>query len=98
MPFGRRDKKPLYYQFKSFIKYIYSFSRTKKYINLSIKRMKGSPRDLAAGFATGLAISFTPFIGLHTLLAILSAWIISASMAAAIIGTLFGNPWTFPFI
>ena len=98
MPFGRRDKKPLYIQFKSFIKYIYSFSRTKKYINLSMKRMKGSPRDLAAGLATGLAISFTPFIGLHTLLAILLAWIIGASMAAAIIGTLFGNPWTFPFI
>jgi len=98
MPFGRRDKKPLYKQFKSFIKLIYSFSRTKKYINLSLKRMKGSPRDLAAGLATGLAISFTPFIGLHTLLAILLAWIISASMAAAIIGTLFGNPWTFPFI
>ena len=98
MPFGRRDKKPLFNKFKSFIKYIYSFSRTKKYIKLSLKRMKGSPRDLAAGLATGLAISFTPFIGLHTLLAILLAWIIGASMAAAIIGTLFGNPWTFPFI
>ena len=98
MPFGRRHKKPLYKQFKSFIKFIYSFSRTKKYIKLSLKRMKGSPRDLAAGLATGLAISFTPFIGLHALLAILLAWIIGASMAAAIIGTLFGNPWTFPFI
>ena len=98
MPFGRRDKKPFYSWFKSFIKYIYSFSRTKKYINLSLKRMKGSPRDLAAGLATGLAISFTPFIGLHTLLAILLAWVIGASMAAAIIGTFFGNPWTFPFI
>ena len=98
MPFGRRDKKPLFNKFKSFIKYIYSFSRTKKYIKLSLKRMKGSPRDLAAGLASGLAISFTPFIGLHTLLAILLAWIIGASMASAIIGTLFGNPWTFPFI
>ena len=26
------------------------------------------------------------------------AWILRGSMAAAIIGTLFGNPWTFPFI
>ena len=95
MPFGRRNKKPLYNQFKSFIKYIYSFSRTKKYINLSLKRMKGSPRDLAAGLASGLAISFTPFIGLHTLLAIFLAWIIGASMASAIIGTFFGNPLTY---
>jgi uncharacterized protein len=98
MPFGRRDKKSLYKKFKSFIKYIYSFSRTKKYIKLRLKRIKGSPRDLSAGLATGLAISFTPFIGLHTLLSILIAWLIGASMASAIIGTLFGNPWTFPFI
>ena len=98
MPFGRRDKKPLFNKFKSFIKYIYSFSRTKKYIKLSLKRMKGSPRDLAAGLASGLAISFTPFIGLHTLIAILLAWLRGACMAVAIIGTLFGNPWTFPFI
>ena len=43
------------------------------------------------------AISFTPFIGLHALIAILLSWILGGSMAAAIIGTLFGNPWTFPF-
>ena len=60
--------------------------------------MKGSPRDLAAGLATGLAISFTPFIGLHALLAMFISWVIGGSMAAALIGTLFGNPWTFPFI
>ena len=82
----------------SLVKYIYDFSRTKKYIKLSLKRMKGSPRELAAGLASGLSISFTPFIGLHTLLAMLLAWIIGASMASAIIGTLFGNPWTFPFL
>ena len=60
--------------------------------------MNGSPHELALGLATGLALSFTPFIGLHALLAILISWIIGGSMAAAIIGTLFGNPWTFPFI
>ena len=98
MPFGRRDKQPFFLYFKSFIKYIYSFSRTRKYISLSLKRMKGTPNELAVGLASGLSISFTPFIGLHTLFAILLSWIIGGSMASAIIGTLFGNPWTFPFI
>ena len=98
MPFGRRNKKSLFLYFKNFIRYIYSFSRTRKYISLSLKRMKGSPHELAVGLASGLSISFTPFIGLHTLLAILLAWIIGGSMASAIIGTLFGNPWTFPFL
>ena len=70
----------------------------KKYISLSIKRLRGSPYELAIGFSTGIAISFTPFIGLHTLISIAIAWMLRGSMAAAIIGTLFGNPWTFPLI
>jgi len=58
--------------------------------------MKGSPNELALGLASGIAISFTPFIGFHALLAIFISWVIGGSMAAALIGTLFGNPWTFP--
>ena len=98
MPFGRKRKKSISLSILNFLKAFFHFSRTKKYISLSIKRMKGSPHELALGLATGLALSFTPFIGLHALLAILISWIIGGSMAAAIIGTLFGNPWTFPFI
>ena len=98
MPFGRKKKKRLITSIVSFIKIFFAFSRTKKYISLSIKRIKGTPQALSLGLATGIAISFTPFIGLHALLAIFISWIIGGSMAAALIGTLFGNPWTFPFI
>ena len=98
MPFGRKKKKRLITSIFNFIKIFFAFSRTKKYISLSIKRMKGSPQALSLGLATGIAISFTPFIGLHALLAIFISWVIGGSMAAALIGTLLGNPWTFPFI
>ena len=98
MPFGRKKKKRLITSIVSFIKIFFAFSRTKKYISLSIKRIKGTPQALSLGLATGIAISFTPFIGLHALLAIFISWVIGGSMAAALIGTLFGNPWTFPFI
>jgi uncharacterized protein (DUF2062 family) len=98
MPFGRKKKKRLITSIYNFIKIFFAFSRTKKYISLSIKRIKGSPQALSLGLATGIAISFTPFIGLHALLAIFISWVIGGSMAAALIGTLFGNPWTFPFI
>ena len=98
MPFGRKKKKRLITSFFNFIKALFAFSRTKKYISLSIKRIKASPQALSLGIATGIAVSFTPFIGLHALLAIFISWIIGGSMAAALIGTLFGNPWTFPFI
>ena len=98
MPFGRKKKKRLIVSIYSFLKIFFAFSRTKKYISLSIKRIKGTPQALSLGLATGIAVSFTPFIGLHALLAIFISWIIGGSMAAALIGTLFGNPWTFPFI
>ena len=98
MPFGRKKKKKLIISIYNFIKIFFAFSRTKKYISLSIKRIKGTPQALSLGLATGIAVSFTPFIGLHALLAIFISWVIGGSMAAALIGTLFGNPWTFPFI
>ena len=98
MPFGRKKKRRLLISIYNFIKIFFAFSRTKKYISLSIKRIKGTPQALSLGLATGIAISFTPFIGLHALLAIFISWVIGGSMAAALIGTLFGNPWTFPFI
>ena len=98
MPFGRKRKRNLMFTTIVFFKSFFIFSRTKKYISVSLKRIKGSPQELSLGLATGLAVSFTPFIGLHALLAIFVSWIIGGSMAAALIGTLFGNPWTFPFI
>ena len=70
MPFGRRKKKQTYFYLKGFIKNALSFYRTKKYISLSMKRMRGSPQELSIGLATGLAVSFTPFIGFHFLLAV----------------------------
>ena len=98
MPFGRKRKQSLLTSLLNFLRVFFNFSRTKKYISLSIKRIKASPQALSLGLATGVAISFTPFIGLHALLAMFISWVIGGSMAAALIGTLFGNPWTFPFI
>jgi uncharacterized protein (DUF2062 family) len=43
-------------------------------------------------------MSFTPLIGLHILLSVLAAWVSRCSVVAAVIGTVVGNPWTFPFI
>ena len=98
MPFGRRNKINYIKLIKNSIIILFSFNRAKKYILLNLKRMKGSSHEIALGLACGVSISFTPFLGFHALLAMTLAWILRGSMAAAIIGTLFGNPWTFPFI
>ncbi len=54
--------------------------------------------SIARGFACGAAISMTPFVGLHTLLAVITAFITRSNIPAAIIGTIVGNPWTFALI
>lgn len=63
-----------------------------------LKQLKGTPYSVAAGFACGVAISFTPFIGFHLVLAAITAWIVRGNIVSSAIGTLIGNPWTFPFI
>ena len=65
---------------------------------LKLKSLHGTPYSIAAGFACGVAISFTPFIGFHLILAAITAWIVRGNIVSSAIGTLIGNPWTFPFI
>ena len=63
-----------------------------------MSRLPGSPYALAGGFACGAAVSMTPFVGVHFVLAAILAWITRANIIASAIGTVVGNPWTFPFI
>jgi uncharacterized protein (DUF2062 family) len=68
------------------------------YLLKRLTRLSGTPQTIACGFACGAAISFTPFIGLHIALSMLLAWILRGHLIAAVVGTIVGNPWTFPFI
>jgi uncharacterized protein (DUF2062 family) len=63
-----------------------------------LTRLSGTPHNIAAGFACGVMISFTPFVGFHILLGCLLALIVRGNFLAVAVGTLVGNPWTFPFI
>lgn len=72
-----------------------------RYINkllIKLKNLKGTPYAIAAGFACGVAISFTPLIGFHMILAAITAFLFRGSIIASALGTFFGNPWTFPVI
>ncbi len=74
------------------------WERAGKYIFHRVARLPGTPYAIAGGFACGAAVSFTPFVGLHIVLAALLAWSIRANIISSAIGTVVGNPWTFPFI
>jgi len=68
------------------------------YIWHRVGRLHGTPHSIAGGFAAGAAVSFTPFVGSHFVLAALLAWLTRSNIVAGLIGTAVGNPWTFPFI
>ncbi len=72
--------------------------RLARYLTHRLRRLPDSAYGIAAGFACGVAISFTPFIGFHFLLAASLAWLLNANLFASALGTVAGNPWTFPII
>lgn len=74
------------------------FMRGWIYLMLRILRIRSSDYSLAAGIASGVAVSFTPLIGFHFVLAGVLAWLVRGNMLMAMIGTVVGNPWTFPLI
>jgi uncharacterized protein (DUF2062 family) len=63
-----------------------------------LTRLTGTPHNIAAGVACGVGISFTPFVGLHIVIGALLALIVRGNLLAVVVGTLAGNPWTFPFM
>ena len=60
--------------------------------------MPASSYAISAGFACGSMVSFTPLIGFHFVLAVIFAYLLRANYIAALIGTIVGNPISFPFI
>ncbi len=72
--------------------------RASRYVLLRVKRLPGTPHSIAAGLASGAAVSMTPFMGFHFIIAFALAFLVRGNYIAAAIGTALGNPWTFPFI
>ena len=74
------------------------YHRSIRYLGYRVKRLPATPHAIAAGFASGAAMSFLPLIGLHFLLSFALAWMVRGNMIAAALGTAVGNPLTFPII
>lgn len=96
--FMRRSKSSRWRRLGNFFWPEIGLRRWLKYIRHRIARIPGTPYAIAAGFACGAAVSMTPFVGLHFVLAAIFAWMIGANIVSGLIGTAVGNPWTFPFI
>lgn len=76
----------------------HSWVRSVRYFSKRVLRLTASPNAIALGFAAGAFASITPFVGLHFVLSFIIAFFIGGNMLAAALGTVVGNPLTFPFI
>ena len=77
------------------MRYILRLLKLQKY---KLVKIKDFPEAVAIGMAWGVAVSFTPLLGLHLITCYLGTWIMRGNIIAATVGTIIGNPWTFPFI
>lgn len=98
MLFQRRHPRSRLQRLRALVWPARGFARAGRYLIHRLYRLPASPHAIAAGFASGAAVSFTPFLGFHFLLAFALAWIVRGNMLAAALGTVVGNPWTFPLI
>ena len=96
--FRRRKPLSILKQMRAVIWPERGFRRLFSYLIQRIIRLPGTPASIASGFASGVAASFTPFLGLHFILAGALALLLRGNVLASAIGTFFGNPWTFILI
>ena len=96
--FKRRDKRPVVRRLGDLVWPGIGWRRWWSYFRHRVGRMSGSPHSIAGGFAFGAAVSFTPFLGFHIVISAVLSILCRMSALAAVLGTVVGNPWTFPFI
>ena len=65
-------------------------------LKMKIYRIRDFPEAVAIGLAWGMAVSFTPLLGLHLIICYLGTIIMRGNLIAATVGSVVGNPWTFP--
>ena len=65
---------------------------------LRLVRLKACPHKISLGFAAGAFASFLPLVGLHFILAAALAFAVRGNIIASAVGTVVGNPLTFPMI
>ena len=72
--------------------------RAARYVVHRLRRLPDPAHKISRGIACGVFVCFTPFFGLHFLVAAAMAWAINGNIMAALLSTFFGNPVTFPLI
>ena len=95
MVFKRRDKKPFW---RAVVEALWprgGWSRAFQYMKHRVRRLPDSPERISRGIWAGVFTTFTPFYGLHFLVAAFIARLMKANIFASLMATFFGNPLTY---
>lgn len=95
MVFKRRDKRNWLRVLWEAIYPKGGWARAFHYVKHRVRRLPDSPERIARGIFVGVFTSFTPFYGLHFLVAFILARIMNGNLFASLIATFFGNPLTY---
>ncbi len=95
MVFKRRERRPVW-------KIVYEtlwprggWARAFYYVRHRLRRLPDPPHRIARGIFAGIFVTFSPFFGLHFVLAVILARLMRGNMVAALLATFVGNPITF---
>ncbi len=95
MIFKRRDPKPALRSIAEFMWPRGGWTRAFHYVKHRMRRLPDSPERIARGIWAGVFTTFTPFYGLHFIVAALVSRAMQGNILAALMATFFGNPLTY---
>jgi uncharacterized protein len=93
--FKRRDRRPIWQAVLDFLWPRGGWVRAFEYVKHRVRRLPDTPEKIARGIWAGVFTTFTPFFGLHFILAWLIARLMRGNILAALLATFFGNPLTY---
>lgn len=95
MVFKRRDRRPVWEIVFRALWPKGGWGRAAQYVRHRLRRLPDTPEKICRGIWAGVFVTFTPFYGLHFVIAATLAWIMRGNILAAILATFFGNPLTY---
>ncbi|MBY5972529.1 DUF2062 domain-containing protein [Pseudooceanicola marinus] len=95
MVFKRRDRRPYWKIAFEFFWPRGGWTRAFHYVKHRLRRLPDTPEKIARGIFAGIFTVFTPFYGMHFVVAALLAVILRGNVLAALLATFVGNPLTF---
>ncbi len=93
--FKRRDRLPIGRAIWQAVWPRGGWARAAIYVKHRLRRLPDTPRKISRGILAGVFTTFTPFYGLHFVVAALLAFLMRGNVMAALLGTFFGNPLTY---